>query len=213
MPKKRRDPKFSGPLAEPIYLPAWLGVPDGPEYEENWKRVRGSWVHKSLLLLNHYRIERSDPDCWRKLSFNLALDFIPGMQLESSLPPGPGRKRTWQAGLGAKLLRAVEHTMQERSLGIEAAIEYLRKSDDTWRPYTPQNLAARLREHKRRSLFMKKQIAELLAAGGPLSLARLGAADGVSPPSAPKNLMGGLFGIEESTSNPPARKTDGNTDG
>jgi hypothetical protein len=196
MSKKHREPKFSGALAEPIY-PLTTYPLDTPADREKWReRVIGNLLGKLDLLLDHYQLDRSDPNRWHNLSFKLAFDFVPGMKIEATRPPGPGRKRTWQAGLGADLLSAVNRTVSERSIGIEAAIAHLRKSDPKWRSFTTQNLAARLREARRRDRLHKRQIAELLANTGPILLADLGKVS--SPPVEQGRLTGGLFGLGES---------------
>src|SRR5690242_3931157 len=107
MARKRQVPKFPGELAEPIYEPTHSGGLLGMGIsEEEWKkRVITKITAKLFRFMDHYRIDYTDPQAWRNLSFNLALDFVPGFTIETLPPPKPGRRKTWQAGQGEELLR------------------------------------------------------------------------------------------------------------
>src|SRR5688500_12500801 len=103
MPRKQY-PKFSGPLAEPIYEQVGAGLLGIPTPSETAERVLDRQCEKLLLLLDHYKIDRAHVSRWFLLSLGLALDFVPGMEAATSPRGKPGRKRTWKVGLGEELV-------------------------------------------------------------------------------------------------------------
>jgi hypothetical protein len=206
MPRKQPLPRFSGPLAEPICEPTGSGILPLPE-EERRRRIIKQWVQKLDLLADHYGIDQSDPEKWRLVCLYLALDFVPGMQVGLSRPPKPGRKRTWQAGLGDELRRAVQEYLATQPSRIEDAIEHLRKTDAKWGRYPPQTLAARLREAKRADRRRRNELAEALLADGNWSLARIAAEYHA------RMAMGGLFGLGQSVLPEASLPADENKEG
>lgn len=68
-------------------------------------------VPKMYLLLEHYRIERREPECWFVLALALAKDHVPGFQEE--LPAG--RPSEWDSTKLTLLLLAVDQKMEERA--------------------------------------------------------------------------------------------------
>jgi hypothetical protein len=211
MPTRRPKPKFSGALAEPIYVPNPGGLLALPEDEELRKaRIGGQLRGKLELLLDHYRIDKTDPDCWFLLCLRLAVDFVPGMQIEDAPPLKPGRKRTWQAGLGNDLMLAVQKEQAERSgCSIKQTINYLRKHDPRWHPYSPGNLVTRLREAKRKDRRHQALMSQLLADSGPhISLADIALAYRRANPES----LTGLFGLGAAGLNKPPTESDGNTE-
>jgi hypothetical protein len=204
MPRKRVSPTFSGPLAKPIYEPIVGGVLAFPHDEEvRRKRIVAEWVTKLQLLPDHYGIDRSDPKLWELTCLYLALDFVPGMQIVASPPPKPGRKRTWQAGLGDDLVRAVQERLTAKPSRVGVALDDLRASDPRWRCFPRQTLGARFRDAKRAQRHRREEIAKLMAGdGGFLSLATL-----KSEYDARSARLGGLFGLGE-----PSLATSGQSD-
>jgi hypothetical protein len=174
MPAKRPKPKFSGALAEPIYEPVSSGLLAMPDDEERHReRVVDKLKEKHEMLLDHYTIDKSNPDKWYILSIRLAIDYVPGMEVYLDRPPKPGRKRTWKAGQGAELLHAVEAVMQQQPYSkISNVIAQLRRSTH-WSGFTPQNLATRLREEKRKRRLHRMKMSQLLSGPGPYSIAQL----------------------------------------
>lgn len=68
-------------------------------------------IPKMYLLLEHYRIERREPECWFVLALALAKDHVPGFQEE--LPAG--RPSEWDSFRLLLLRLAVDQKMEERA--------------------------------------------------------------------------------------------------
>jgi hypothetical protein len=71
-------------------LPALLANPS------NVPKWRWEYDQKLLLLLDHFKIPRTDPDCWRKLALCLAVVHVPGFQVAIRRKSGRPRKMTRQ---------------------------------------------------------------------------------------------------------------------
>jgi hypothetical protein len=81
------------------------------------------WEAKLDLLLEHYCIEESDRLRWKKLSFCLALDHVPGMQVvESRARKGAPLKYRAQ-----KFVELIDSIRDERGKGLEDAIRIARR--------------------------------------------------------------------------------------
>lgn len=173
MSQKSVGPKFAGPLNEPIFERLGGGLLGIPTAEDVKDRVFERQVEKMFLLLDHYKIDRSDEKCWLLLSFSLASGFVPGMRVVDAPPSKPGRKRTWKAGLGSDLVEAVENLRRQQSIPISEAIRLLRRTESKWSAYTPQNLVTRHREAQRERLLRKRAVAGLMANQHAMSLANL----------------------------------------
>lgn len=65
---------------------------------------------KMLLLLDHYGIERSEPERWFVLALRLAMDHVPGFQAE--VPRG--RPHEWSSTKLALLRLAIDQKLHER---------------------------------------------------------------------------------------------------
>jgi hypothetical protein len=170
MPRKQL-PKFVGPLAAPIYEP-----PGGLLTKQDGliKRVLDRQFEKMLLLLDHFEIDRQSDSCWFILSLKLARDYVPGMQVLSSPPPKPGRRRTWQAGLGEDLLHAVEERQSTHPSTLREALQYLRRTEEKWKRYPFQTLAARYREARTLRRKRRDDMQKLFGEHGYMSLSELG---------------------------------------
>jgi hypothetical protein len=202
MPHKRPGPKFSGPLAEPIYERFGSGVLAMPDDDERWKaRILGKLEGKLELLLEHYRIDGQDDDRWWMLSLQLALDFVPGMRIETSPPARRGRKPTWRAGGAHELFRAVQDLIVEKQCTEKEAIRQIRATDPRWRQKTPQNLGARYREAKLKNRRARERVAAAMLSSKPSTLAEIKQAYDMR--------MSGLFGLGALAMPPP--KSDENS--
>jgi hypothetical protein len=135
-------PKYTGALAQPTYVDV-----DQLVDEDQLKEVWHTQTAKKLpLLFKHYEIDPSDEQSWIQLTLRLAFDFVPGLRLV--LRP-KRRRRTWKAGLGIDLVRAVEDVKSRTGKGTEAAIAELKEEPrGMWKRYTVENLGARYREAK-----------------------------------------------------------------
>src|SRR5215470_8015669 len=89
MPSKRR-PNFVGALNKPFVIKL-VDVLSGTAVED--LRVI-AWRQKFPLLLQHYNINKPEPQCWFELAFELATDFVPGLQISLAMSQR-GRKRKW----------------------------------------------------------------------------------------------------------------------
>ena len=163
MARKRRAPTCEGALAEPIYLDAVSGEP------ADW--IKAQLTEKMALLLTHYRIDPSE-NCWWQLAVCLAFEHVPGLRL--SFRPKRGRHPTWKAGLGDKIVRAVEDVKSRTGKRTEDAIAKLKEEPGgMWGRYTVQNLGTRYREAKRHQEQFRKAVEaarERVALGQPLPL-------------------------------------------
>jgi hypothetical protein len=137
MARKRRAPNYTGALAERIYL----------DRNETVDQVMARTVRKIPLLFNHHKIDPSDAQSWQKLAVRLALAHVPGLQVSMR---GGGRKRTWKAGQGDELVRAVQDVQSRTGKRTQDAIRKLRKDKPgTWGRYAFEGVGARYREAKR----------------------------------------------------------------
>jgi len=143
--KRRRAPKYAGALAQPIYVDVEL-YPEATLKEMCQTRA----AENMLLLFKHYKINSSHEQSWEKLAFQLAFDHVPGLRL--ALRPKVGPKPKWKAGLGDKLVRAVEDVKSRTGKRKEKdAIARLKEeSGAMWGHYTVENLGARYREARAR---------------------------------------------------------------
>jgi len=137
MARKRRAPNYTGALAQPIYL----------HRNETVDQVMARTVRKIPLLFKHHKIDPSDAQSWQKLAVRLALAHVPGLQISMG---GGGRKRTWKAGQGDELVRAVEDMQSRTGMGTKDVLVKLREDKlGMWKDLTVENLGARYREAKR----------------------------------------------------------------
>jgi hypothetical protein len=136
MARKRPAPNYTGVLVERIYL----------HQHETVDQVMARTVRKIPLLFKHHKIDPSDAQSWQKLAVRLALAHVPGLQVSMR----GGRKPTWKAGRGDKLVRAFKDEQSQTGMGTKGVLRKL--SEDKlgeWKGLTVENLGARLREAKR----------------------------------------------------------------
>jgi hypothetical protein len=153
--------KYTGTLAAPLFEPRDKGAK---------VRLKEQIYKKLDILLSFYKIDPNAEDKWEQLALYLALAHVRGMFLHSSPPLKPGRKKTWQSGLGDNLLHDVEAVRQEKSVRLKEAIEILRKDrGKPWHKYGRNTLLARHRDAKRRLNERQHRLAKaLMSAGGGL---------------------------------------------
>jgi hypothetical protein len=142
---RNKRPKFVGELNKPIVsqLTAYLlmnSKPSENDRREFWKledeRIRHHQMAKLDLLLHHYDIKSGDQNRWLKLSWSLACDFIPGMQVIDCPARGKGRPKKWKSVEGIKLAIYVEGILKERNRGIRDAIRIMvKRYPDRWGLY------------------------------------------------------------------------------
>ena len=136
MARKQPASEYAGALAERIYL----------RRHETVEQVMARAVRKIPLLFKHHKIDPRDAQSWQKLAVRLALAHVPGLQVSMR----GGRKRTWKAGQGDELVRAVED-MQSRT-GMRTKDVFVKLREDKfgmWKDLTVENLGPRYREAKR----------------------------------------------------------------
>jgi hypothetical protein len=192
MARKRRAPNYTGALAQPIYQEDHY-KPTGPLGQPNWKldkdAINKRAAEKVQLLYKHYKIDPSDEQCWKKLALSLALAHVRGLQFADRPKRKRGRKSTWKTtGLGDELVRAVEDVKSRTGKSTKDAIAELQKKGMWERrkdaglsvigraapSYTPQNLAVRYREMRRRQKALRElreawlnEIATAISSCGP----------------------------------------------
>ena len=113
--------EFTGRLAEPIKVDG-----SGSKAAEA--------LEKFLLLLDHYSIESRENDShWCELAMSLAMDFVPGLQLEhADLSPGRGRKKDDPAVL-FRLIVDVGKLVEDRHISVSSAARILsRRKGSRW---------------------------------------------------------------------------------
>jgi hypothetical protein len=169
MSRRSDAPKFTGPLKEPIveiYSPS-VGLL-GEAFNETQReavidRAFRRQLEKLPLLFTHYGIDPNYEHRWEALSYFLARDFVPGMKAVFSPPSRPGRKKTWQAGLGDTLIEDVQALTRTKAKNVRAAIRLLH-SDRTkgWWRYSIETLEARHRDAKARQRQQGRLLAEAL---------------------------------------------------
>src|SRR5260370_10660608 len=124
---KRRGANYTGALAQPIYLEDHYKA-TGPLgqviLEPDDAAIRKRAVEKMRMLFEHYKIDPSNEQSWRKLAMSLALAHVPVLQVANR--PKPGRKPTWKTGLGDKFLHAIEDEKSRTGKSTEDAIAALK---------------------------------------------------------------------------------------
>src|SRR5262249_17649764 len=150
--KRRRAPKYAGPLAQPIYVDV--------DQIDRFNEVLSARVPEKIhLLFKHYEIDPSDEQSWVKLTLRLAFDYVPGLQFVLRPRSKVGRKPTWKTGLGDEFVRAVQDVKSQTGMRTQDAIRKLQEDKPkTWGRYTIQNLGARYKEAKRGQERFRKRV-------------------------------------------------------
>lgn len=107
MVRKLEQPKFTGPLAEPIVVPFRVRAPNENGKIEISLDGLPDWMEKLELLREHYGIKREG--AWAfSLAMSLAIDFVPGFKLVYDDPlaatlelPMKGGRKAGRSGKGA----------------------------------------------------------------------------------------------------------------
>ena len=71
-----------------------------------------AWLSKMLLLLDHYEINRDDPEKWFALSLQLAIAHVPGFAVDQH--KSPGAKAVWDETTLTRLYVEVKALVEER---------------------------------------------------------------------------------------------------
>ena len=171
-------PKYTGALAQPIYLEDHYKFTGGLGQairEPDVAAIIKERAQRVQLLFGHYKIDLSDEQRYGKLAMRLALAHVPGLQFANR--PKRGRKPTWKTGLGDKFVDAVEDERSRTGKSTKDAIAALQKEPGgMWGRYSVESLGARYREARRR----QKALASLREAW----LNEINLAFGLAAPSA-----------------------------
>jgi hypothetical protein len=132
------------------------GSPDQQESlrcEED-KRLVSEQFGKLFLLLDHFEIPRNSRLRWFHLAFQLARQYVPGMQIQKGPARSKGPKPKYEGVTSdLALLESVILVKRERKLGAEDAIRILRQRDpEGWGKFTQKALRNRYYEIVRRPL-------------------------------------------------------------
>jgi hypothetical protein len=160
---KGKSPRFSGELNKPIiksraisqFLSANpdLSDEDRSHLEQSDEtRILSIQFGKLELLLDHYEIDRSDKDKWRKLGWSLACEFVPGLRVNEPPSRHRGRPKIWQGEKGISLVLLVDQIRAERKRGTADAIRtMIQRYPKEWGAFKRKEeiLAVRYAEVKR----------------------------------------------------------------
>jgi hypothetical protein len=124
MPKKRKQRRYSGTLNKPIVRP--IGLLYGRDAIFLSRYLDSEWSSKFDLLMTHYGIGTQDPERWRLLAFNLALDHVPGMRVGRERPR-KGAPRKWDVPRCRAYVALIDKIERERGQGIRDAIRSAKK--------------------------------------------------------------------------------------
>lgn len=174
MPKRiaKREPtsdKYSGVLAEPIYLStrvAELVDPTGVLETKTRERAVAIRLEKIAELAKWYKIDVGSDTFWMRLAFALALSHVPGMKITDEAKPRRGPKAKWNADLNRELLSEIDSLRSKKRLSIHKAIEELRKTNERFRRIGQENLVVRHRE-ARRADKQRRELDKLLKSDTP----------------------------------------------
>ena len=150
-------------LQSPTIRPRPLGVLGDDRDAEDllhamlWEKIR--------LLMKQYRIKASDPDCFARLAFHLAQDWVPGFQIVDEAPRrrGPPRRVT-HLDLVQLYIDVYQVQQEQPEDSIEEACRtYLRKNRNKarWTGQSPRSLVNRYREGKRHFEQLANQVRRL----------------------------------------------------
>lgn len=155
--------EFTGDLAKPL-----INGLLGDEY------IRRERVRRLGLLLDHYGLSQNDEHWQIKLIFSLAIDFVPGMQIQEK----PSKKRGRPAKEFQQWKRLHDDVLKLKSQGysLREACRNLKETDQ-WRHYgTARSLETAYRKAAERVRWNQALAAALLN-------------------REPTGVMGGLFGL------------------
>jgi hypothetical protein len=132
-------PAFTGDLAEPLWFvkPAIMQVyeDDHPAVKEAMHsenlRMTKEVLRKLDLLIDHYKVERSNPYLWQMVVFRMAKQFIPGFQITAR--PVVGAPLDWGPVELAGLFLEVEALTKQGMSAMDACRTLLRAQDGSWR--------------------------------------------------------------------------------
>jgi hypothetical protein len=120
---------------------------------------------KMRLLMKHYRIEASDPQCLARLAFHLAQDWVPGFRIVDEAPRRRGApRRVTQLDLVQLYIDVYQIHQEQPEDSIEEACKtYLRRNRNkaAWRGQRPRTLVNRYRDGKRHFEQLANQASRL----------------------------------------------------
>ena len=140
--------RYTGDLAAPIELTAFVGCLDGSEAAFK-RRLLEQLGLKMGKLFDWHKIDPSAPDAWTFLALKLAMAHVPGMQIRCERRKR-GRRPSWKHGLGIQLIRDVAALQKTKKVTYQEAIAELRMNKEKpWGTYTTPNLITRHREARK----------------------------------------------------------------
>jgi hypothetical protein len=169
-PRKPRSDKYTGALAEPIYLAsklARLHDPKGALESIEIDRAIKQRTANLLELFKWYKIDTGSKDRWKQLAIELAQVHVPGMRILHQSKPRRGPKAKRAAYQGDEFLRKVETIRLEKKLSFTGAIRELQQTEE-FKSFTQENLVTRHREARRREAQQRKLDEELSRSDNPL---------------------------------------------
>lgn len=132
-PRKPSSGKYTGTLAEPIYLASGLARhldPKGVLEKIERERAIRQLIAKFPELFKCYKIDVGSKNSWMRLAVALAREHVAGMRIHPTLKPTRGREAKWVPDQEEELLRKVETLRLEKGLTIARAVEELRQTKE-----------------------------------------------------------------------------------
>jgi hypothetical protein len=169
-PRKPKSGKYTGALAEPIYLAielANLHDPKGVLESIEIDRAIKQRTANLLELFKWYKIDTGSKDRWKQLAIELSQVHVPGVRILHQSKPRRGPKAKRAAYQGDEFLRKVETLKLEKGLSAAAAIREIRQTAE-FRSFTQENLVTRHREVRRSEAQKRELDKELSRSDNPL---------------------------------------------
>lgn len=171
MAKTKYKGELATPLSEHDFL-KWL-FSEETRSDELGDRARHVWLQlerldRLLLLLDHYKIDRTSRSCWAQLSMALAIAHVPGfavtskrigrpcqknhlaLMMQKKAPKRIGRPRQAYYGypiiMIAALLDELNYLKVPKQKQLKTVLEYLRQKNGGY--HDPRAVARALRRYK-----------------------------------------------------------------
>jgi hypothetical protein len=169
-PRKPKSGKYTGALAEPIYVAIELARLHDPKGVLENIEIAGAIKQRNanlLELFKWYKIDARSKDHWKQLAIELAQEHVPGMRIHHTSKPRRGPKVKRAAYQDEEFLRKMETIRSEKTLSIAGAIRELRQTGE-FNSFSQENLLTRYREIRRSEAKQRELDKELSRSDNPL---------------------------------------------
>jgi hypothetical protein len=156
---KRSTSAFPSVLNEPILettmfdfgqIPGATNTDRKAAYESRLFELQ---YEKLLTLFNHYKIPTSPELHWSYLAYRLACEFLPGMEVVTTIRRRARPRGRWGIELERMFMGVVDEILAEQpKRKIAAAIDIARERDPRrWKKYKTSTLVTRYHELKKKA--------------------------------------------------------------